>query len=126
MKRYVDGYVLPVPRKNLATYKKMAAQAGRIWMKHGALQYIECAGDDLKSAAKWGGLSFTKLAKTKPNETVIFAYVVYKSKAHRNKVNAKVMKDPVMNDPKNKDIPMPFEMNRMAYGGFTSFVNYGG
>lgn len=123
MKRYVDGYVLPVPKKNLAVYKKMAAQAGKIWMKHGALQYTECVGDDLKSAQKWGGLSFMKMANAKPNETVILAYVVYKSKAHRDKVNAKVMKDPVMNDPKKKDKPMPFEMKSMAYGGFASIVN---
>lgn len=124
MKRYIDGYVLPVPKKNLKTYKKMAAQAGKIWMKHGALQYVECVGDDLMSAAKWGGLPFHKIAKTKPSETVVFAYVVYKSKSHRDKVNAKVMKDPVMNDPKNKDKPMPFDMKRMAYGGFSSIVNY--
>jgi uncharacterized protein YbaA (DUF1428 family) len=112
MKRYVDGYVLPVPKKNLAAYKKMAAQAGKIWMKHGALQYIECVGDDLKSVAEWGGVSFAKIAGAKPDETVIFAYVVYKSKAHRDRVNAKVMNDTVMNDPKYKDKPMPFEMKR--------------
>lgn len=121
MKRYVDGYVLPVPKKNLRSYKKMAAEAGKIWMKHGALQYFECAGDDLKSVAKWGGLPFPKMAGAKPNETVIFAYVVYKSKAHRDRVNAKVMKDP-MTDPENKDKPMPFDMKRMAYGGFVSLI----
>jgi uncharacterized protein YbaA (DUF1428 family) len=128
MKRYVDGYVLPVPKKNLAAYKKMAAQAGKIWIKHGALQYIECAADDLESAAGWGGRSFAKMADAKPDETVIFAYVVYKSRAHRDKVNAKVMKDPVMNDPKNKDKDkvMPFDMKSMAYGGFTSIVNLEG
>jgi uncharacterized protein YbaA (DUF1428 family) len=93
MKRYVDGYVLPVPKKNLRSYKKMAAEAGKIWMKYGALQYVECAGDDLKSVTEWGGLPFPKMAGAKPNETVIFAYVVYKSKAHRDRVNAKVMKD---------------------------------
>ena len=124
MKQYIDGYVLPVPKKNLAAYKKMAAQAGKVWMKHGALQYIECTGDDLKSAAKWGGLSFTKMANAKSNETIIFAFVVYKSRVHRDRVNAKVMKDPAMNDPKNKDMAMPFEMKKMAYGGFTSIVNY--
>jgi uncharacterized protein YbaA (DUF1428 family) len=124
MKQYIDGYVLPIPKKNLAAYKKMAAQAGKIWMKHGALQYIECAGDDLKSAAKWGGLSFTRMANAKSNETIIFAFVVYKSRAHRDRVNAKVMKDPVMNDPKNKDMSMPFEIKKMAYGGFVSIVNY--
>ena len=124
MKQYIDGYVLPVPKKNLASYKKMAAQAGKIWMKHGALKYIECAGDDLKSAAKWGGLSFMKMANATSNETIIFAFVVYKSRTHRDRVNTKVMKDPVMNDPKNKDIPIPFEMKKLAYGGFASIVNY--
>lgn len=124
MKRYVDGFVLPVLKKNLREYRKMSAEAGKIWMKHGALQYIECAGDDLKSVAKFGGLSFSKMANAKPNESIVFAYIVYKSRAHRDKVNAKVMKDPVMSDPKNKDKPMPFEMKRMAYGGFSSIVNY--
>lgn len=124
MKRYIDGYLLPVPKKNLATYKKLAVQAGKIWMKHGALQYVECVGDDLKSAVKWGGLPFPKVANAKPNEIVIFAYVVYKSRAHRDRVNAKVMKDPIMNDPMNKNKPMPFDMKRMAYGGFVSIVNY--
>jgi uncharacterized protein YbaA (DUF1428 family) len=124
MKRYVDGFVLPVAKKNLREYRKMAAEAGKIWMKHGALQYIECAGDDLKSVAKFGGLPFPKMVNAKPNETIIFAYVVYNSRAHRDRVNAKIMKDPVMSDPKNKDRPMPFEMRRMAYGGFSSIVNY--
>jgi uncharacterized protein YbaA (DUF1428 family) len=124
MKGYVDGYVLPVPRKNLAVYKKMAADAGKIWMKHGALRYVECVSDDMKSAEKWGGLSFLKIAKAGRNDKVIFAFVVYKSKAHRNKVNAKVMKDPIMNDPKNKDMRMPFDMKRMAYGGFNAIVDY--
>jgi alkaline phosphatase len=124
MKGYVDGYVLPVPRKNLAVYKKMAADAGKVWMKHGALRYVECVSDDMKSAEKWGGLSFLKIAKAGRNDKVIFAFVVYKSKAHRNKVNAKVMKDPIMNDPKNKDMQMPFDMKRMAYGGFDTIVDY--
>jgi uncharacterized protein YbaA (DUF1428 family) len=124
MKKYVDGFVLPVPKKKLREYRKMAAEAGKIWMKYGALQYIECAGDDLKSVVKFGGLPFPKMANAKPNETIIFAYVVYKSRAHRDKVNAKIMKDPVMSDAKNKNRPMPFEMKRMAYGGFSSIVNY--
>jgi alkaline phosphatase len=124
MKGYVDGYVLPLPTRNLALYKKMAAQAGRIWMKHGALRYVECISDDLKSVEKWGGVSFAKLAKAARNDKVVFAFVIYKSKAHRDKVNAKVMKDPSMNDPKNKDKPMPFEMKRMAYGGFSTIVDY--
>ena len=124
MKGYVDGYVLPVPKKKLATYKRMAAQAGKIWMKHGALRYVECTSDDLKSAEKWGGVSFSKMARASRNDKVIFAFVIYKSKAHRDKVNANVMKDPGMNDPKNKDKPMPFDMKRMAYGGFVTIVDY--
>ena len=123
MKGYVDGYVLPVPKKKLAIYKKMAAQGGKIWMKHGALRYVECTSDDLKSAEIWGGVSFSKMVKTSRNDRVIFAFVIYKSKAHRNKVNANVMKDPLMNDPKNKDKPMPFDMKRMAYGGFVTIVD---
>ena len=121
---YADGYVLPVPKRNIKIYKKMAADAGKIWMKHGALRYVECTGDDLKSAEKWGGVSFSKLANAKRTDKIIFAFVIYKSKAHRDKVNAKVMKDPMMTDPKNKDMSMPFEMNRMAYGGFTTIVDY--
>ena len=124
MTGYIDGYVLPVPKRNLKTYKKMAAQGGKVWMKHGALRYVECTSDDLKSAEKWGGVPFSKLAKAKRTDNVIFAFVIYKSKAHRDKVNAKVMKDPNMTDPKNKDKPMPFDMSRMAYGGFATIVDY--
>lgn len=124
MAQYIDGYVLPVPKKNLRTYKKMASEAGKVWMKHGALRYVECTSDDLKSAEKWGGVSFSTLSKAKRTDSVVFAFVVYKSKAHRNKVNAKVMKDPIMNDPKNKDMAMPFDMKRMAYGGFATIVDY--
>ena len=117
---YVDGCVLPVPKKNLTAYRKFARDMGKVWRKHGALDYKECVGDDLKN--KWG-VSFPEMAKLKPGETVVFAYVVYKSKAHRNQVNAKVMKDPFMNDPKYlKDKPMPFDLKRMAYGGFKVIV----
>lgn len=120
--KYVDGFVLAVPKKNLKAYKKMASDAGKIWMKHGALQYVECVGDDLKSAAKWGCLPFPEMIKAKPTETVVFSFIVYKSKAHRDKVNAKVMKDPKMDPEKCKDKSMPFEMNRMAVGGFETIV----
>ena len=88
---YVDGYVLPVPEKNLAIYRKIAKAAGKIWKEHGALEYRECVGDDLNPQF---GIPFGKLTKAKPGETVIFSWVVFKSKAHRNKVNAKVMADP--------------------------------
>ncbi len=116
---YVDGFVLPIPKKNLAAYRKLAREAGKIWRKHGALDYKECAGDDLKIK---GVVSFPKLAKAKSSETVFFSFIVYKSKAHRNQVNAKVMKDPrlaKMMDPKS----MPFNVKRMAYGGFKVIVD---
>ena len=117
--RYVDGFVLPVPKKNLTAYRRMAQKAGRVWREHGALDYKEFVGDDLKVK---GLVSFPRLAKPKPGETVVFAYIVYKSKAHRNQVNAKVMKDPrlaKMMDPKK----MPCDIKRMAYGGFRVLVD---
>jgi len=120
--RYVDGYVLPVPRKNLAAYSRMAQRAGKVWMKHGALQYMECAGDDLGS--KWSAIKFPATVKAKPGEAVIFAFVVFRSRKHRDRVNAKVMADPAINDPAFKDKPMPFDMKRMVYGGFTTLVAF--
>jgi uncharacterized protein YbaA (DUF1428 family) len=116
---YADGFVLVVPQNKLREYKRIAAMAEKIWRKYGALDYKEFIGDDLKS--EWG-LPFPKLVKMKPNETVIFSYILYKSRAHRNSVNAKVMKDPAMNDPKYQDKPMPFDEKRMAYGGFKVLV----
>ncbi|MEA2701336.1 MAG: hypothetical protein QOE22_45 [Candidatus Parcubacteria bacterium] len=119
MAKYVDGYVVAIPKKNLAAYRKMAQMGAKLWRKHGALDYKECVGQDLNP--KMGGmqyLPFPKLAKVKPGETVIFAYILYKSRAHRDAVNKKVMNDPVMNKPEWKDMPMPFEMKRMAWGGF--------
>lgn len=120
MAKYIDGYVLPVPKKSMRQYRQMAKMGARVWKKYGALEYFECAGDDLNS--KWAGIKFPKVIKAKPGETVVFAFVVFKSRAHRDRVNAKVMSDPVMNDPKYKDKPMPFDMKRMAYGGFTALV----
>lgn len=120
---YVDGFVIVLPKKNLIAYRKMAVMGKKIWKKHGALQYFECVGDDLP--AKLGGMdimSFSKLTKLKPGETIVFSFVVYKSKAHRDKVNAKVMSDPIMNDPTNGSKPMPFDMKKMAYGGFKVIV----
>jgi uncharacterized protein YbaA (DUF1428 family) len=116
--RYVDGYVLAVPKKNLAAYRRIAAMAGKIWRKHGALDYKECAGDDL---AVKGVVPFTRLLRLKPGETAVFSYIVFKSRAHRDKVNAKVMKDPEMKEPDPKDVP--FNMKRMAYGGFKVIVD---
>ncbi len=118
---YVDGFVIPIKKKNLAAYKKMAALGGKVWMKHGALQYFECVGDDLKSAAKWKCVPFYTLAKAKADETVVFSFIIYKNKAHRNSVNAKVMKDPAMHPEGMKN--MPFDMKRMAVGGFKVMVD---
>jgi len=114
---YVDGFVLPVPKKRLQEYRRIAQKAGKIWREHGALDYKECVGEDLKIK---GVYSFLKLAKAKPSETVFFSYIVYKSKAHRNQVNAKVMKDLRMNGNMGD---MPFDMKRMAYGGFKPLVD---
>ena len=113
---YVDGYILPVPKKNLRAYKRMAEMGRKVWTKHGALDYKECAGDDL--VAKWG-TPFAKMMKLKPGETVVFAYIVYKSRAHRDAVNKKVMKD--MNAAGGPP-DMPFDMKRMVYGGFKTLV----
>jgi uncharacterized protein YbaA (DUF1428 family) len=118
MPNYVDGFVLPVPKKNIAAYQRMARKASRIWKEHGALDYRECVGDDLEVKM---GLPFPKGIKTKPDETPVFAYIVYKSRAHRDKVNAAVMNDPrihAMCDPKD----MPFDCGRMIYGGFKTLV----
>ncbi len=114
---YVDGFVLPVPKKSLAAYRAIAKMASNIWIEYGALEYRECWGDDLKTKM---GIPFTKLAKTKPSETVVFAWIVYKSRASRNSINAKVMKDPRLAnmDPKK----MPFDCKRMTYGGFKIIV----
>jgi uncharacterized protein YbaA (DUF1428 family) len=125
MKRYVDGYVLPIPKKNLKEYQKMA-QAGKVWMKYGALQYVESVGEDLKSAEKWGFLPFPKMVKTNSDEAVVFSFILFKSRKHRDIVNAKVLKDPLMNPEKHKNKPMPFEMKRMAVGGFETIVYLGG
>lgn len=113
---YVDGFVLVVPKKKIPAYTKIARLAGKVWREHGALDYRECAGDDLK--VKFG-MPFTKLVKTKPSETVVFSYIVFKSRAHRDKVNAKVMADPRL-----QKLPpdMPFDPKRMAYGGFKTIV----
>ena len=115
--RYVDGFVLAIPTKNLAAYRRMASKAGKIWMEHGALAYVECVGDDLNVKM---GLPFPKLAKIARGETVVFAYIVYKSRAHRDRVNAKVMSDKRL---KGSMDTMPFDMKRMAYGGFKTIVD---
>lgn len=121
--KYVDGFVIVVPEKNVPAYHKMAETGARLWMKHGALEYFECVGDDLIPPMEGApGISFPKMAKAKAGETVVFSFIVYKSKAHRDAVNAKVMADPEMKDPAWKGMPMPFDMKRMAYGGFRVIV----
>ena len=115
---YVDGFVLPVPKKKLKAYQKMAETAGKIWKEHGALEYRECVGDDLD--VKFG-VPFGKSVKLKKGETVVFSWIVYKNRAHRDKVNAKVMKDPRLNDFDPKS--MPFDMKKMSMGGFTVLVD---
>ncbi len=116
--KYVDGYVLPVPAENIEAYRTMAEKAGKIWIEHGALEYREYAGDDL---AIENMPPFTSAVKTEPGETIVFAYIVYESREHRDAVNAKVMKDPRLFescDPNN----MPFDCKRMICGGFKSIV----
>jgi uncharacterized protein YbaA (DUF1428 family) len=118
---YADGFLLAVPKRNVQAYRRIAQKAGRIWKQHGAVEYRECAGDDLN--IKGMGMNFPRRLRLKRGETVFFSWIVYKSRAHRDRVNAKVMKDPrmtrMMNDPK----AMPFDVNRMSYGGFKVVVD---
>ncbi len=117
---YVDGFVLPVPKRKLAAYRKMARYAGRIWKEYGALEYVECVADDVKPG-KW--TSFPQSVKLKKNEVVIFSYVVYKSRRQRDRIMAKIMKEPRFAkymDPKK----MPFDGKRMFWGGFKTIVEY--
>ncbi len=113
---YVDGYVLAIPKRHLKTYRRMATLGKKAWLKHGAVDYKECVGDDLK--VKWG-MPFSRLLKLKPGETAVFAYVVFKSRAHRDRVNARVMKEMAASGGPTE---MPFDMKRMAYGGFQTIV----
>jgi len=116
MAKYVDGFLLVVPKANLEAYREMAAKGAKVWKKHGALEYVESVGDDLNP--KDAKVTFPKIAGANPDEIVVFSYIVYESRAERDRINAEVMKDPEMNDPKYKDMKMPFDMNRMAFGGF--------
>lgn len=119
MPNYVDGFVMPLPTKNLAAYRAMAGKAGKIWKEYGALDYWECAGDDLEGK---GMLSFTRLTKAKPDETVIIAWIVYRSRKHRDQVTAKVMADPRLAAMCDTQKPL-FDFKKMAYGGFTAIVH---
>jgi uncharacterized protein YbaA (DUF1428 family) len=119
MPRYADGFLLSVPKRKLTAYRKASRKAGKIWKEYGALEYVECAGDDLKVKM---GVPFTKAARARAGEAVVFSWIVYKSRADRDRINKKVMKDPRladMMDPKS----MPFDMKRMAYGGFRTIVD---
>jgi uncharacterized protein YbaA (DUF1428 family) len=116
---YVDGFIVPVPKKSVEAYRRIARKAGKVWRDHGALEFKECIADDVKKG-KW--TSFPRSVKLKPNETVVFSYIVYKSRAHRDRVMAKVMKDKRlanMMDPK----AMPFDAKRMIFGGFKILVD---
>jgi uncharacterized protein YbaA (DUF1428 family) len=115
---YVDGFVLAVPKKNVAAYARISRKAGKIWREYGALEYRECVGDDLNIKM---GLPFPKLAKIKPSETVIFSWIIYKSRAHRDRVNKKVMSDPRLAG--MSPDKMPFDIKRMSYGGFKVLVD---
>lgn len=118
MAQYVDGFVIAIPKKHLPAYRTMAKEAETVWRKYGALEYKECLGEDLRP--KGVVLTFPKLLTLKPGEVVIFAYILYRSRAHRDRVNAKVMADPLMK--KYETMPMPFDMRRFATGGFEVIV----
>jgi uncharacterized protein YbaA (DUF1428 family) len=116
--RYVDGFVVPVPKKNLQAYRRMAQKAGKIWKEHGALEYVECVADDVKPGKR---TSFPQSVKLKPDEVVVFSWIIYKSRTQRDRINKKVMADPrlsSMMDPK----AMPFDARRMFFGGFKTLV----
>lgn len=118
MSRYVDGFVVPVPTDKLDAYRRMARKAGKIWREHGALEYIECVADDVKPGKL---TSFPQSVKLKANEMVVFSWIVYTSRKHRDAVNAKVMSDPRMADMMDPKA-MPFDGKRMFFGGFKTLV----
>ena len=118
MSHYVDGFVIPVPKRKIETYRNMAKLAGKVWREHGALDYRECVGDDLSVKMC---LPFPRGIKSKPGETIVFSWIMYKSRAHRDRVNAKVMKDPRLAKMMKGDA-MPFDGKRMLYGGFKTIV----
>ena len=114
---YVDGFLLTVPARKLAVYRRIAAKAGKVWKDHGALEYRECVGDDVK--VKYG-TPFSKAARAKKGEVVVFSWIVYKSRAHRDRILPKIMQDKRLTSMGPKD--MPFDMKRMVYGGFKTGV----
>ena len=117
---YVDGFVVPLPKKNLKAYRAMAKKAGKVWREHGALEFREWVADDVK-VGKW--TSFPRSVKLKSGETVVFSYITYKTRAHRDRVNAKVMKDPRLAQMMNPKA-MPFDGKRMIFGGFKSLIGF--
>ena len=117
MARYVDGFLLTVPKKNLPAYRKMAAKAGKVWREHGALQFVEAVIDDVPNSF---GVPFPKAAKARPGEVVMFSFIVYKSRADRDRINKKVMADPRLQDAPDA---MPFDHTRMSWGGFKTLVD---
>ena len=119
MSQYIDGFVLSVPKNKLAAYKKLATKASKVWRDHGALEYRECVGDDMKVK---GMVAFPKLAKSKPDEVVIFAYVVFKSRKHRDACNKKIMADPRC-AAMCAEVGVMFDCKKMAYGGFKTLVH---
>jgi uncharacterized protein YbaA (DUF1428 family) len=118
MPKYVDGFIVPVPKKKLQEYRRMAQKAGKVWKDHGALEFVECVADDVKPGKT---TSFPQSVKLKPGETVMFSYITYKSRAHRDRVNKKVMADPRLNEMMNPQ-GMPFDAKRMIFGGFAVLV----
>jgi uncharacterized protein YbaA (DUF1428 family) len=118
MPLYVDGFVLPVPKKNLAAYRRIARLAGKVWKEHGALDYKECVGDDLAVKV---GVPFPRMVRPRRGETVVFSWILYRSRAHRDRVNARVMKDARMATMMAAE-KMPFDCRRMSYGGFEVLV----
>lgn len=133
MAPYVDGFVLAIKKDKLDVYNQMASLGGKIWMKHGALAYYECLGEDMTPAqmempeehSDMGKMmTFPEMLKTSADEVPVFSFIIFKSREHRDEVNAKVMADPEMSPEQFKNMEMPMDMNRMAYGGFQSFVNH--
>ncbi len=127
MGRYVDGFVLPVPEDKVEAYRELAAEAGQVWVKHGALEYVEGIGDDMEpDTDEMPMQSFPSMVGARDGETVVFAFIVFESRQHRDEVNQKVMQDPAMEamDPETSGIEMPFDPERMVYGGFRSLVAY--
>ncbi len=117
---YVDGFLLSIPKRKVGVYRQISRRAGKIWMDHGALEYRECVGDDYRAK---GMVAFPKLARAKSGEAVVFSWIVYKSRAHRDRVNKKVMSDPRMEKMMQQPHAMPFDPKNMAYGGFKVIVD---